>query len=115
MSFIARREASQVNDKRLILAVTTTVFTYPTTTDTISQNAGEPVPVGAIVGGVVAGILLAVIVAVGWIYWGKSIRRTVARQQSEAVSSRFQAHNEVYLLTFHLAGGISQNEIQHTA
>jgi len=33
---------------------------------------------------VVAGMSLAVIVALGWVYWGKSIKRRVARQRSEA-------------------------------
>lgn len=83
MSFIARQQASQANNTLQLL--TTTVYTYPTTNPG-PQKSGVPVPVPAIVGGVIAGILLALILTAGWVCWGKSIKRTAAKQQSEVVS-----------------------------
>jgi hypothetical protein len=86
MTFIARREASQANNTHLLgVATTVTVYTYPTA-NANPQNSGPTIPVAAIVGGVVAGMLLAVMVSAGWVCWGKSIRRSAAKRQREAVS-----------------------------
>jgi len=112
MSFVARREVSQANNTRLLLElVTTTIFTYPTAKDPISQKSGVSVPVAAIVGGVTAGMLLAFIVTASWVYWGKSIKRTAAKEQSETVS--LDLVTEFMLLTFTFTGTF-QEELRKT-
>ncbi|KAF9002010.1 hypothetical protein BDQ17DRAFT_567666 [Cyathus striatus] len=67
--------------------VTTTLFTTPPSqvpdpSGTINPHAS--VPVGAIAGGVVAGAVLAVLATIGWLWWGKTIRRQQAKQRKEA-------------------------------
>ena len=82
MSFIAR-QASQANNTLQLL--TTTVYTYPTTYP-VPQKSETTIPVAAIVGGVIAGMLLAFIITAGWVFWGKSIKRTAMKKRTEAVS-----------------------------
>lgn len=71
----------------------------PTTTTTIirasptgaTQKHTHPVPVAAIAAGVVGGAILAVLVTIGWVCWGKSIKRSNIKQMREAVRSLFLA------------------------
>lgn len=49
----------------------------------------HPVPVPAIAAGVVGGAILAILVTVGWVCWGKSIKRSSIKQMREAVRSFF--------------------------
>lgn len=90
---MARREASQLNNTHPGV-VTTTVFTYPTITSAAPQTSRGTILVAAIVGGVIAGMLLAIILTAGWVCWGKSIKRTEAKQRSEAVSPSCHTHNK---------------------
>lgn len=64
---------------------TTTVFVNPTVVTEPTQLPKVSVPVAAIVGGALAGILLAVMASVGWVYWGKSIKRKTMKRHTEAV------------------------------
>ncbi|KAJ3840471.1 hypothetical protein F5878DRAFT_68367 [Lentinula raphanica] len=72
---------------KLIDVTTTTVFASSSATPTVSNdNRSSSVPVAAIAGGVTAGALLAVALVIGWIVWGRSIKRQKAKEQREAVS-----------------------------
>lgn len=95
MSFMARREASQLNNTHPGV-VTTTVFTYPTITSAAPQTSRGTIPVAAIVGGVIAGMLLAIILTAGWVCWGKSIKRTEAKQRSEAEAFHKTKYNTLH-------------------
>ncbi|TFK42842.1 hypothetical protein BDQ12DRAFT_732442 [Crucibulum laeve] len=65
---------------------TTTLFQAPTASSSVASHSKAPLPVGAIAGGVVGGALLALLIAAGWLWWGKSIKHTEAKQQREAAA-----------------------------
>jgi hypothetical protein len=71
----------------LSLPVTTTTFYghTPYTAEPLPTDTPPRVPVGAIAGGVVAGALLAIAATIGWIWWGRSLDRSVAKDRREAV------------------------------
>jgi hypothetical protein len=84
---VAAQVSSTISARVFPELVTTTLYpnSFPTS-PALAQKAGKSLPAGAIAGGVVAGAMLAVAVSIGWIIWGKSIKRTKDRQQREAVS-----------------------------
>ncbi|KAJ4488276.1 hypothetical protein J3R30DRAFT_3434738 [Lentinula aciculospora] len=78
----------------LVDVTTTTVFASSSATPTVSNESNSSsVPVAAIAGGVTAGALLAVAIVIGWIIWGRSIKRQKAKQQREADELRLTKHN----------------------
>ncbi|KAJ3761862.1 hypothetical protein EV360DRAFT_79868 [Lentinula raphanica] len=79
---------------KLIDVTTTTVFASSSATPTVSNdNHSSSVPVAAIAGGVTAGALLAVALVIGWIVWGRSIKRQKAKEQREADDLRITKQN----------------------
>lgn len=72
----------------LSLPVTTTTFYGhpPYTAEPLPTDSPPRVPVAAIAGGVIAGALLAIAATIGWIWWGRSLDRSVAKDRREAVS-----------------------------
>ncbi|KAH6918858.1 hypothetical protein BKA70DRAFT_1137123 [Coprinopsis sp. MPI-PUGE-AT-0042] len=70
------------------LPVTTTTFYGhpPYTADPLPTDTPPRVPVAAIAGGVVAGALLAIAATIGWIWWGRSLDRSVAKDRREAAT-----------------------------
>ncbi|RDB21208.1 hypothetical protein Hypma_011340 [Hypsizygus marmoreus] len=80
----------ETNSRLLIEVVTTTMYTsYPSAGGTATPGKrGTSVPVAAIVGGVVGGALLAIMVTVGWVCWGKSIKRAQLKEWREADAVR---------------------------
>ncbi|KAJ3827681.1 hypothetical protein F5880DRAFT_1609096 [Lentinula raphanica] len=79
---------------KLIDVTTTTVFASSSATPTVSNdNRSSSVPVAAIAGGVTAGALLAVALVIGWIVWGRSIKRQKAKEQREADDLRITKQN----------------------
>ena len=114
MSSITRRDTSPAtNTNHPLKFITTTVFANATAEAVISEHSGQSVPVAAIVGGAVAGMLLAIIVTAGWVYWGKSIKRKMARERMDTVRSSHRLSISTYLNTHNLLGSRSQNEIQY--
>ncbi|KAI0075805.1 hypothetical protein K474DRAFT_1355595 [Panus rudis PR-1116 ss-1] len=68
--------------------ITTTIFPDGTPTTTlVFGTPPAPVPVGAIAGGTVAGVLLAVSAVVGWVWWGKCIKRQKAKEKRELLKA----------------------------
>lgn len=66
---------------------TTTFYGHPPyTADPLPTETPPSVPVGAIAGGVVAGALLAIAATIGWIWWGRSLDRSVAKDRREAAT-----------------------------
>lgn len=63
--------------------VTTTVF-VDSTTAPAAPGSGTKIPVGAIVGGFVGGVVIAVLAVVGWIWWGRSIKKKTSKEVSES-------------------------------
>jgi len=62
--------------------ITATVFVGPTDAPTTSSKSS--VPIAAVAGGVLAGIFLAILVAIGWMCWGRAIRRAQLKQRRQA-------------------------------
>jgi hypothetical protein len=84
MPFIQERQpAPQATPTRAFVTTTTTIRASPTPGPT--QKPSPSIPVGAIAGGVAGGALLAILVTFGWVCWGKSIKRSQAKQIKEAV------------------------------
>ncbi|KAJ3737460.1 hypothetical protein DFJ43DRAFT_1220478 [Lentinula guzmanii] len=78
----------------LVDVTTTTVFASSSATPTLSiERKSSSVPVAAVAGGVTAGALLAVAIVIGWIVWGRSIKRQKAKQQREADELRITKDN----------------------
>lgn len=93
MPFVAR-QAPQASSQSPVPTSTTTVYAQPTVTNAPPQNSGVTVPVAAIVGGVIGGMVLAIIITAGWMCWGRSIKRSAAKERSEAVSPNRHTHNK---------------------
>jgi hypothetical protein len=53
---------------------------------------------GAVIGGAIAGAVLAVAVTVGWICWGRRIKRDRQKQQEELVREAFWRIRDVDLV-----------------
>lgn len=53
-----------------------------------NDGNGSPIPIAAIAGGAAAGALLAIVVVIGWVWWGRQIKKDAAIQRMEAVSAR---------------------------
>lgn len=68
---------------------TVTVYNQPTVSASPIPQQTQTVPVGAIAGGAVGGVCLAVVMVVAWTTWGRSIERTKAKQQMEAVRDEY--------------------------
>ncbi|PFH47678.1 hypothetical protein AMATHDRAFT_50127 [Amanita thiersii Skay4041] len=73
----------------LIQFTTTTVIATSTNLTFPPESTKHPIPIAAIAGGVAGGALLATLVTVGWIWWGKSIKKSQVQQRHE-VESRLQ-------------------------
>jgi hypothetical protein len=69
------------------------LYRTPSYTAEAVDDHGPRVPVAAIAGGVVAGALLAIIATIGWIWWGRSLDRSAAKQRREAV--RFSLYSRL--------------------
>lgn len=69
-----------------VSTTTTTIRASPTGA---VQKHPHPIPVAAIAAGVVGGAILAILVTIGWVCWGKSIKRSNVKQMREAVRSFF--------------------------
>lgn len=72
---------------------TETLYRAPPTTipQPPSQDGGNggTIPIAAIAGGAAAGALFAIVVVIGWVWWGRQIKRDAAVQRMEAVSAMF--------------------------
>ncbi|KAI0781285.1 hypothetical protein BD413DRAFT_464631 [Trametes elegans] len=70
--------------------ITTTITTGGSsplpTVAAVQQHRSANVPVGPIVGGTVAGFVLALAVVIGWVWWGKCIKRKKAKEVKEALA-----------------------------
>ncbi|KAF8633736.1 hypothetical protein AX17_004392 [Amanita inopinata Kibby_2008] len=71
-------------DTSSIRYTTTTVITYPTSPTFPSSS--QSIPVAAVIGGVIGGAVFAGLMTVGWILWGKFIKKRQAEESLQLAS-----------------------------
>lgn len=71
----------------LVDVTTTTVFPSSSTVPSAAGGSSSQLPIAAIAGGTSAGAVLAIAIVIAWTIWGRSIKRSRAKQQKEAVSA----------------------------
>lgn len=70
----------------LVEVVTTTIWTTDPTPFYVPPTASSNrLPLGAIIGGLVTGFFTACVVVIGWVWWGKCIKRKQAKQRKKAL------------------------------
>jgi len=77
----------------LVDVTTTTIFTSPSATSSVSNGSGSTLPIAAIAGGTSAGAVLAIAIVIFWRMWGTNIKRSKAKQQKEADKLRITKQN----------------------
>ncbi|TFK26361.1 hypothetical protein FA15DRAFT_290356 [Coprinopsis marcescibilis] len=75
-----------LSDTFLRAVATTTLYRTPVSTVVPPEEPKPRVPIAAIAGGVIAGALLAIMVTIGWIWWGRSLDRSAAKERRDAAT-----------------------------